>query len=182
MSAVLRVRSDDGTMIDIPVIKGDKGDTGDKGDQGEQGIQGPPGKDGKDGYSPKLTVTDIVGGHRVTIINESSKISFDVLDTVATSYKASTRPSTTITLDDSRKIKAFLAYEPGFYFASRSDTKASALVILDRYDKVVFQSTINSSSGFSFGTPNSADYASFLAFMCAENVPLSVFHLPITFP
>lgn len=57
-------------------IKGAKGDKGDKGDQGEQGVEGD------DGFSPVITVTDITGGHRVTITDKDHPEgqSFDVMD------------------------------------------------------------------------------------------------------
>lgn len=47
------------------------------GPQGPQGIQGPK---GADGFSPIVEVTDIDGGHRVTITDATSTRSFDVLD------------------------------------------------------------------------------------------------------
>lgn len=64
---------------------GPQGPAGPQGPQGVQGPQGPAGADGADGadgVSPTVTVTDITGGHRVTITDEShpSGISFDVMD------------------------------------------------------------------------------------------------------
>lgn len=69
-------------------IKGDKGDKGDQGVQGEQGAQGERGEKGADGapgadgFSPQITITDITGGHRVTIIDADHPQgqSFDVMD------------------------------------------------------------------------------------------------------
>lgn len=51
-------------------IKGDKGDKGDTGEKGE------------DGYSPTVTITDIPGGHRVTITDKEHPTgqAFDVMD------------------------------------------------------------------------------------------------------
>ena len=69
--------------------KGDAGDTGatgpqgPKGDTGETGAtgpQGPKGADGTDGVSPTVTVTDINGGHRVTITDATGAKTFDVMD------------------------------------------------------------------------------------------------------
>ena len=72
--------------------KGDKGDQGEKGDKGDQGIQGvqgvqgiqgkkgEPGDPGADGQSPTVTVTEITGGHRVTITDKNGTKSFDVMD------------------------------------------------------------------------------------------------------
>ena len=69
--------------------KGDTGDTGatgpqgPKGDTGETGAtgpQGPKGADGTDGVSPTVTVTDINGGHRVTITDATGTKTFDVMD------------------------------------------------------------------------------------------------------
>ena len=51
-----------------------------KGDQGEQGDPGDPGEPGQDGVSPILSVTDITGGHRVTIVDASGTKIFDVMD------------------------------------------------------------------------------------------------------
>lgn len=64
-------------------IKGPQGEQGPQGDQGppgEQGIQGVRGETGADGFSPVVSVTDIEGGHRVTITDKSSTQSFDVMD------------------------------------------------------------------------------------------------------
>lgn len=56
--------------------RGLKGDTGDKGDKGDTGSKGD------DGVSPTVTVTDITGGHRVTITdaNHPQGQPFDVMD------------------------------------------------------------------------------------------------------
>ena len=69
--------------------KGDTGDTGATGPQGPKGDtgktgatgpQGPKGADGTDGVSPTVTVTDINGGHRVTIMDATGTKTFDVMD------------------------------------------------------------------------------------------------------
>ena len=69
--------------------KGDTGDTGatgpqgpkgDTGDTGATGPQGPKGADGTDGVSPTVTVTDINGGHRVTITDATGAKTFDVMN------------------------------------------------------------------------------------------------------
>ena len=54
-------------------IKGPKGDTGDA---------GAPGQPGTDGESPVITVTNITGGHRITIVDEAhpSGQIIDVMD------------------------------------------------------------------------------------------------------
>jgi hypothetical protein len=41
---------------------------------------GKDGKDGVDAYSPSVTITDIDGGHRVTITDKDGTNSFDVMD------------------------------------------------------------------------------------------------------
>ena len=41
---------------------------------------GPPGPAGEDGVSPEISVTDITGGHRVTIIDATGTKTFDVMD------------------------------------------------------------------------------------------------------
>lgn len=58
---------------------------GPQGIQGEQGIQGPTGQTGPagaPGISPSITVTDITGGHQVTITDAEHPqgISFDVMN------------------------------------------------------------------------------------------------------
>ena len=45
--------------------------------QGQQGIPGIP---GADGFSPRVTVTDIPGGHRVTVTDAGGTRSFDVMN------------------------------------------------------------------------------------------------------
>lgn len=77
-------------------FKGEKGDKGDKGDDGAPGKDGADGKDGAqgkdgspgaDGISPTLSISDIPGGHRVTITDASGEKSFDVLNGDAESDK-----------------------------------------------------------------------------------------------
>lgn len=62
--------------------QGATGPQGETGATGATGPQGPAGQNGEDGYSPAVTVTSIVGGHRVTITDEAHPggQSFDVLD------------------------------------------------------------------------------------------------------
>lgn len=38
------------------------------------------GTDGEDGFSPTVTITDIEGGHRVTVTDATGEKSFDVMD------------------------------------------------------------------------------------------------------
>ena len=47
-----------------------------------EGPQGPAGEDGQDGVSPEITITDITGGHRVTITDADHPTgqTFDVMD------------------------------------------------------------------------------------------------------
>lgn len=63
-------------------IKGEKGDTGATGPQGPKGDTGEPGEQGESGISPSITITEITGGHRVTITDEEHPEgqSFDVMD------------------------------------------------------------------------------------------------------
>ena len=63
--------------------KGDTGQQGPAGPQGETGEQGPQGATGADGFSPTITVTDITGGHRVTVTDAGGAKSFDVMDGAA---------------------------------------------------------------------------------------------------
>lgn len=59
---------------------GPQGPKGDTGETGATGPQGPKGADGTDGVSPTVTVTDINGGHRVTITDATGAKTFDVMD------------------------------------------------------------------------------------------------------
>lgn len=74
-------------------FKGDKGDKGDDGAPGKDGADGKDGAQGKDGspgadgISPTLSISDIPGGHRVTITDASGEKSFDVLNGDAESDK-----------------------------------------------------------------------------------------------
>ena len=44
------------------------------------GADGDPGQPGADGYSPTITVTDITGGHRLTITDKTGTRTVDVMD------------------------------------------------------------------------------------------------------
>lgn len=59
-----------------------KGATGEQGPQGQTGPQGNPGADGVDGFSPTVSVTEISGGHRITITDASGPHVFNVMDGV----------------------------------------------------------------------------------------------------
>lgn len=50
------------------------------GPAGPTGSAGPKGDPGDDGVTPEITVTDITGGHRVTITDGSGTETFDVMD------------------------------------------------------------------------------------------------------
>lgn len=56
------------------------GPQGPQGERGPQGEPGVPGKNGEDGFSPTVSITEIVGGHRVTITDAEGEKSFDVMD------------------------------------------------------------------------------------------------------
>lgn len=79
----------DGTEITsgvIPTVKGDKGDKGDKltfsdlTDADKQSLKG------QNGYSPTISITDITGGHKVTVTNENGSNSFNVMNGEAFTY------------------------------------------------------------------------------------------------
>ena len=59
---------------------GPAGATGATGQRGPQGIQGQPGTPGLDGVSPEITVTDITGGHRLTIVDAAGTHNIDIMD------------------------------------------------------------------------------------------------------
>ena len=51
-----------------------------RGNTGETGQTGPAGADGSDGFSPTLTVSNITGGHRITIVDKTQTQTVDVMD------------------------------------------------------------------------------------------------------
>lgn len=59
---------------------GPQGPTGPQGATGPQGETGPAGQDGSNGVSPTISVTDITGGHIVTITDVNGPHTFDVMD------------------------------------------------------------------------------------------------------
>ena len=59
---------------------GADGQPGADGKDGKDGADGQPGAPGQDGVSPTVAVTDITGGHRVTITDASGDHTFDVMD------------------------------------------------------------------------------------------------------
>lgn len=65
---------------DLVGPKGDKGDPGPQGPPGVDGATGATGPAGEDGFSPTVDVTEISGGHRVTITDADGPQSFDVMD------------------------------------------------------------------------------------------------------
>ena len=63
--------------------QGPAGATGPQGETGPAGPQGPAGQDGApgaDGVSPTVTVSEITGGHEVTITDAEGERSFDVMN------------------------------------------------------------------------------------------------------
>lgn len=82
---------DDGTAktSTLDVMNGINGTDGQKGKQGESGktpVKGIDYFDGKDGYSPTISVTDITGGHKITVSNEDGSTSFNVMNGEAFTY------------------------------------------------------------------------------------------------
>ena len=65
-------------------IQGPQGETGQPGPQGIQGPAGAQGPSGNDGISPEVTITEITGGHTVTITDQEHPLgqSFNVMDGV----------------------------------------------------------------------------------------------------
>ena len=59
---------------------GPQGPEGPRGETGLQGETGPAGSDGQDGVSPLVSVSEITGGHRVSIQDADGTSSFDVMD------------------------------------------------------------------------------------------------------
>lgn len=63
-------------------LKGATGEQGPRGQTGPQGNPGTDGADGADGFSPTVSVTEIPGGHQVTITDASGPHVFNVMDGV----------------------------------------------------------------------------------------------------
>lgn len=59
---------------------GQDGKDGKDGVNGKDGNPGQNGLDGKDGFSPTVSVTELNGGHRVTITDKDGNKTFDVID------------------------------------------------------------------------------------------------------
>ena len=67
--------------LGIPVgATGAPGRNGQDGQPGRDGQDGAPGQDGQDGVSPTITITDITGGHRISITAANGTKTFDVMD------------------------------------------------------------------------------------------------------
>lgn len=81
MISVLRVKDKDGNVIDIPAIKGEPGKDYVLTDADKQEIADLVGG-GSGGFSPIIDITEIEGGHRVTITDVEGEKSFDVLNGV----------------------------------------------------------------------------------------------------
>lgn len=60
--------------------KGEKGEPGRDGAPGRDGKDGKDGAPGKDGASPAVSITEIPGGHRITITDADGEHSADVMD------------------------------------------------------------------------------------------------------
>lgn len=69
-------RVSDGLVVTVKDVQGAKSSTvydGSTGAQGEPGEKGETGAPGADGISPTITITDITGGHRVTITDATGR-------------------------------------------------------------------------------------------------------------
>jgi len=77
--AVITITDIDGTHT-ATVYNGEQGETGATGAQGPAGKDGKDGENGTDGVSPTISVTDITGGHRVSITGAGGTQTFDVMD------------------------------------------------------------------------------------------------------
>lgn len=86
--------------------------------QGEKGETGAAGSPGANGVSPTVAVTDIPGGHRVTITDAAGTESFDVLD------GAGAGDMTSAVYDPQGKAQDIFAYVDG-KTADAGDMKAS---------------------------------------------------------
>lgn len=72
---------DEEEYVDTGVeAQGEQGQPGQPGRDGTDGQDGRDGTDGQDGFSPIIIVTDITGGHRVTITDAAGTQTFDVMN------------------------------------------------------------------------------------------------------
>ena len=73
----------------LDVMNGVDGKQGTPGVAGKTPVKGVDyfdGEKGDDGYSPTISITDITGGHKVTVTNENGSNSFNVMDGEAFTY------------------------------------------------------------------------------------------------
>jgi len=62
------------------VMNGQNGQNGRDGRDGRDGTNGQDGRDGTDGVSPSVSVSDITGGHRITVTDATGSETFDVMN------------------------------------------------------------------------------------------------------
>lgn len=109
---------------------GATGPAGADGEDGKDGETGPQGPAGKDGFSPTITVTNITGGHRVTITDANGTKSFDVLNGTGGSGEGSGAPGQ----DGFSPIVSVIKIEGGHRVSITDATGTSEFDVMDGKD------------------------------------------------
>ena len=84
--AILKIKNEDNTWVEIPALQGEPGIQGPQGPKGEDGapgkdgLNGEPGVPGKDGYTPVKGVDYWTEEDKRAIINEINREMEDILD------------------------------------------------------------------------------------------------------
>lgn len=76
------------------------------------GKPGEDGRDGKDGVSPTVTVSDIQGGHKITITDANGVKTVDVMDGVDGNDGTSFTTDETLSLNENGVLSVNTAHEP----------------------------------------------------------------------
>lgn len=97
---------------DSGLFDGKPGEDGRDGVDGKDGAPGTDGRDGKDGVSPTVTVSDIQGGHKITITDANGGKTVDVMDGVDGNDGTSFTTDETLSLNENGVLSVNTAHEP----------------------------------------------------------------------
>lgn len=97
---------------DSGLFDGKPGEDGRDGVNGKDGLPGTDGRDGKDGVSPTVTVSDIQGGHKITITDANGGKTVDVMDGVDGKDGTSFTTDETLSLNGNGVLSVNTAHEP----------------------------------------------------------------------
>lgn len=122
---------------------GATGPAGADGEDGKDGETGPQGPAGKDGFSPVITVSNITGGHRVTITDANGTKSFDVLNGTGGSGEGSGAPGQ----DGFSPIVSVIKIEGGHRVSITDATGTSEFDVMDGEDGVGASASVTKITG-----------------------------------